>query len=53
MFTVTVKDRYCGAKDRHEESVDVITKEEAQAWSKQFRAEYPKEDGYSVKITTN
>lgn len=51
-YHVTVRDTYCGIKGRYADEAEVTTIEEAKQWAKQFREEYPCEDGYSVKITT-
>lgn len=47
-FKVTVKDNLA-PRGHFIEEWDVTTKPEADAWLKQFRKEYPKDDGYTIK----
>lgn len=51
VYTITVKDTFCGMRGEFAEEQTCYTKQEADAWAKQFRGEYPREDGYSVKVT--
>lgn len=48
-YHVTVTDTYCGVKGRYVDEMELPTQEEASAWVKQFKKEYPKEDGYKVQ----
>lgn len=48
MFKVTVKDSVA-PRGHYEEEWDVTTQKEANGRLKQFRREYSKEDGYTVK----
>lgn len=50
-YTITVKDKYCGMRGDFVEEQTCTTEGEAKAWAKQFRAEYPADCGYSVKVT--
>ena len=50
-FKITVRDTCCGIKGRFEEEMEVHTQQEAAQWTKQFKQEYPKDSGYSVKVT--
>ena len=47
MFIITARD-IIYREDK--EVMEVLTKEEAQQWAKQFREEYPKGDGYKVTV---
>lgn len=52
LYTITVRDTHCGVRGKFVEEQTCFTKAEADAWAKQFRAEYDRECGYSVKVKT-
>lgn len=51
MFIVTVRDKLA-PRGHFIEEWDVVTREEANGWLRQFRKEYPKDDGYTIKLIT-
>lgn len=51
-YRITVRDTFCGVRGVYCEEQECISKQEADDWVKQFKSEYPKEDGYKITLTT-
>lgn len=50
IWHVTVRDVWCGVPGKYAEEAEVTTKEEADAWAKEWRQEYPKDGGFKVTV---
>lgn len=50
-FVVRVRDVYVGVRGKFTEECVTHNELEARTWFKQWKAEYPKDEGFSVKLT--
>lgn len=51
VYVVRVRDVYCGVRGQYVEEQDVLDRDEANRWLREWKSMYSREDGYSVKLT--